>query len=133
MSKPGLNYHIIEEHPEQRNIEWYKCDYCEYQSKFKNALQSHKKTHTDNAEDKVTCDICKLSVSKKYLSTHIKKIHEEEGELFSCDSCDFKTKYKGEVKKHKDAVHFGLRHRCELCGKDFARPQGLATHKKRMH
>ena len=63
----------------------------------------------------------------------MKKIHEEEGELFSCDSCDFKTKYKGEVKKHKDAVHFGLRHRCELCGKDFARPEGLTRHKKRMH
>ena len=133
MSKPGLNYHIIAEHPQHRQIEWYKCDQCEYQSKHKIGLKMHKKIHMEDTDDKVTCDICELSVSKTYLSTHMKTIHEEEGKLFNCDLCDFKTKYKYEVKKHKDAVHLGLRHRCELCGKDFAQSRNLTAHKKRMH
>ena len=124
---------MIAKHPEQTKIEWYKCDICDYQTKHKNTIRLHKKTHMDDIDDKVTCDICKLSLSKKCLSTHMKNVHGEERKLYACEVCDFQTKYSQELSRHTNAVHLGLRHRCELCGKDFARPGDLTAHKKKMH
>jgi len=53
---------------------------------------------------------------------------------FGCDQCANKFKLKGDLRKHKDNVHLGLKKFvCEICGHKFSEKGNLNKHVKRVH
>ena len=49
-----------------------------------------------------------------------------------CEVCDKTFKYKRNYKAHKK-VHNGIRHKCDICPKDFADSRTLQTHIQTIH
>ena len=43
-----------------------------------------------------------------------------EGIKYSCEQCDKELSSKGDILKHKRAVHEGVKYPCEQCGKEFS-------------
>ena len=52
---------------------------------------------------------------------------------FCCDQCDFKSKWKGSVKKHIDSVHIDMRYSCDQCDYKAAQKGTLDRHIDSVH
>ncbi|KAJ8909566.1 hypothetical protein NQ315_015556 [Exocentrus adspersus] len=103
-------------------INWHKCDLCDYKSKEKCKLTSHMLIHKDASEiEWLKCELCDFkSKWKGNLKTHMLN-HEDPSKIswYKCDLCEHKVKVKGELKrhvtlKHKDPTEMKW-HECRLC------------------
>ena len=47
-----------------------------------------------------------------------------------CNDCDYTTSRKDHLKKHQEAIHEGVKHTCDMCGKQFTQESGVYNHKK---
>ena len=47
---------------------------------------------------------------------------------YSCDQCDYKTKWKSSLKRHEDSVHGGVRYPCDQCDHKATWKSNLKTH-----
>ena len=50
-----------------------------------------------------------------------------------CNDCDFTTRCMQDLKKHQDAIYKGVKHICNMCGKQFTDKIFVAVHKKSIH
>ena len=50
-----------------------------------------------------------------------------------CPDCDYRTKWNGDLKKHRLAKHEGLRHTCDKCDAKFTANKNLQNHKLTKH
>ena len=58
---------------------------------------------------------------------------QQEGELYLCDLCDYKTNHKKQVLMHKITVHVKLKFECDICENSFSDPRSLRKHKTVRH
>jgi len=58
-------------------------------------------------------------------SEHLKK--------FSCEKCDYRTRSRGDMKKHVLAIHEGVRYPCDQCSYRATQQGHLKLHKKSKH
>ena len=42
-----------------------------------------------------------------HLQTHIKSVHEVEGQRFPCPQCEYKATQKGSLQRHIKSIHEG--------------------------
>ncbi|KAJ8973242.1 hypothetical protein NQ317_004152 [Molorchus minor] len=74
----------------QKNLETFKCEMCEFQTKHKASLKNH--------------FICHKDIS--------------EVQMFKCNMCEFQTRYRGSLKNHlichKDISELQM-FKCEMC------------------
>ena len=80
------------------------------------------------------CSQCnKVFKNETNLNHHVKYIHNPDLEYFYCHQCDFKSKYKFEVKVHrKDHVQIELLP-CHICGGKYKGERYLLKHIRRVH
>ena len=52
---------------------------------------------------------------------------------FSCDQCEYKTKYSHNLKTHRTSKHEGTKYDCENCDRNFSTKTNLRTHQYSKH
>ena len=52
---------------------------------------------------------------------------------FCCDQCDFKSQWKGNLKKHIDSIHGNVSYTCDLCDYKTKRKRNIKRHKDSVH
>ena len=119
----------------------FTCSICQKVFLLKKPFNEHMR-RIHNEKDKESkekphqCDICsKMLSSKSTLQSHIDVIHRNikatsfDKYSFSCDKCDFKTKYPQDFKRHVEK-HEGTKTKCDICDKSV---WDINKHKKKIH
>lgn len=52
---------------------------------------------------------------------------------FPCTQCSFSTQSPGDLQKHKESKHRGVRYICSMCKTSFGNPKALRAHKEEAH
>ena len=90
----------------------FKCGYCDFSTRFSNALVKHESAHTGSKLYK--CDLCNFTTwQPNSLDAH-RMIHTSDYH-FECDSCEFRTRYENSLKRHKRRKHERENQQCDLC------------------
>ena len=88
---------------DQDGIKQYNCDKCEFSTKMKATLDSHKDSVHEGVK-KYKCDQCDYATAwSSNLNKHKKGVHEKI--RLHCEECDFMTTNHGVLKKHMNNVH----------------------------
>ena len=72
-----------------------------------------------------------MDLGRKGSNEHAEK-QKLEKEL-KCKDCDYITNGKANLKRHQEAIHKGVRHTYNLCGKQFTCKSKVEEHKKSIH
>ena len=91
----------------------FDCQTCSHSTNTEANLKRHKEhMHSDIYFD---CDSCPAKYhTQRSLDAHKKRLHGPAITL-GCDLCDYQTKDKVLLKKHKERVHEGKKYKCESC------------------
>lgn len=111
----------------------YACDQCDFRCSSSSSLCQHKRRRHDPAETgrKHICEQCgKGFYTRDNLKEHIAT--HSNAKMFSCYICGKGLKNDSCYRRHMVCVH-GLKHTCDLCGKDFSSPVGLKHHRRGAH
>jgi len=111
----------------------YACDQCDFRCSSSSSLCQHKRRRHDPTESgrKHICEQCgKGFYTRDNLKEHIAT--HSNTKMFSCYICGKGLKNDSCYRRHMVCVH-GLKHTCELCGKDFSSPIGLKHHQRGAH
>ena len=107
----------------KRDQESFKCSDCEFVSKSKNGLKTHKaKMHTKTKESEypAECEFCQAKLpSEKEMKQHL-RLHTYKKSTFKCEDCDywcenFLTMEVHVGKHHSEKIECGL---CNYEAKD---------------
>merc|ERR550519_3029816 len=98
-----------------QSLKKYICCKCDYETNHKNNFQKH----FDRVHQKVShnCSQCDFKTTHEgYLQRHIIKNHTNgvHQKIYHCELCDFKTKWKTNLKTHK-SVHENISYLCNQC------------------
>ena len=87
----------------------------------------------EKKERKYSCDQCSyIAINKGNLTRHKESLHE--GIRYNCDVCPYKATQPGNLKRHKLAKHEGIRaYNCDQCSYIATRKENLTRHKERQH
>ncbi|KAL1129448.1 hypothetical protein AAG570_013974 [Ranatra chinensis] len=122
----------------------YGCDYCSYRTKHRGDLKKHtNEVHDPNPTlfpclfeiGRYRCSGCGKSYNNKVsLNRHAKFVCGIEPQ-FSCHFCSYKTKHKGDLKKHTNDLHEPNPRLffCSLCPYAAKRKQHLIRHYTLLH
>jgi KRAB domain-containing zinc finger protein len=108
----------------------FECKRCERIFELKHRFKAHKCVKKSEGH---FCRFCKKNFSFAiHLRTHIKKFHAEKLKvnLFSCDFCDEKYVWKGNLKNHLESFQCRIQKifTCDHCGKEFDNKTNLYNH-----
>lgn len=108
------------------NMKHYQCDKCQYNSKCRNRIIEHYRTHT--GERPYFCEKCgKQFTNLNLLQNHSLRVHEG-AKKFSCGICSKTFANKQYVEEHR-RTHTGEKQSvCHLCGAAFIYRSNLRTH-----
>ena len=140
-----LSLHTKRAHVQQSTpTETYSCVVCGNQYQTKCGLKNHiDLTHpatTNGCETKYhlnfICDIsgCEAKFSfKSDLERH--KLKHQDSKLFSCDACNFSTKRKSDLTRHKKLKHDKNQEifKCNACLYETKNSCHMRRHKERKH
>ena len=122
-SPSALRTHIMNIHPESKQVVFVKTRSKQSSPKLKRKPAEHKCTHLELK--KLTCDICSKSFEwRSHLAAHM-RTHTGE-KPFSCDVCQKSFCSKKSRNKHTKSCSGWL---CEFCGLLYASKQGLMGHR----
>ena len=105
-----FNSHMRDMHGVFKNVKYtkdeepadYNCERCDYKSKYKSNLLSHKKAAHGGV--KFICDQCEFSTkSNQYLKIHVDVKHN--GIVFQCDLCPHQATSQWNLNRHKQVKH----------------------------
>ena len=113
--------------------EIFPCQLCDYKTTDKGYLKKHMQTTHDDKKEK--CPECDHMAKKIYMSKHIKRVHEGEGQIFSCTQCEHTYKKKDSLNLHIKRVHEGqiIESKCQYCEFKTKSQGNLWKHKKSVH
>jgi len=128
-----LGAHIDSKHT---GIE-YNCDLCDFKTRWKNRLNSHKRS-IHKEEGGYYCPHCNYLACEKYvLSQHMKQVHPDTNnpseKSYSCQFCSYKAHQKSHVTAHVEAIHQQITYVCDLCGFQTKWRNRLRTHTNSKH
>merc|ERR1711874_266134 len=70
---------------------------------------------------------------ENHLKMHVESVHQVQGIVHSCDECDYKTKWKGALKIHKDTAHGDRWIHCDKCDFKAIQKGDLKRHVQAVH
>jgi len=117
----------------------YPCEKCSYAATQKQSLEVHMRNmHADPtgtiADEIGDRDAEPRSTTNSNSKTHAKKSLSQASQvMISCDQCDYHTPFKGNLKKHKEAKHDGIKYPCDKCDYAATQKQSLMVHMRKMH
>lgn len=103
----------------QPNAPRYRCDKCMYESVWLENMVKHKQekhkpqkqmrdARKGRPKKNTTCYVChKVLKNSVELRIHCKS-HLSNDPLYSCEICGYKSKWKEDVKRHKEREHTSL-------------------------
>ena len=113
----------------------FKCEECNFQTKYKKHLENHKETHSD-IKQVLYCDICAYKTNNsENLKKHKKNVHKPSiRALKQCQFCDCSFTSDLLFQKH-ELTHSieNQNHVCNECNTKFATKSTLKTHIKSIH
>ena len=113
-----LSEETIEKYLKKKSYQ-FSCSSCGFVTKHKFSLFLHRKRH----DEKVQCSICEKFVTN--IDRH-RKIHFLK-KSFSCNLCDYKTKFSKNLKIHA-RIH--NKTKCKICSKLVS---DLKEHQRKVH
>lgn len=122
--KVNLNLHKYCIHSSRQIL---RCDVCgDANSKSKETLIDHLKTHTDTVHSCKSCSVSCSTLDK--LLRHMAR-HASSKRLY-CPACPSVFEFKNELYKHCKAVHAELKetYRCQFCDKSYIMLSTLHHH-----
>ena len=110
------------------------CENCGFEPKGQTMIRRMKKSYQHHCEPLIChMPFCHYKAHLEYdINHHLKYYHKNE-KVHSCDSCEYKTKKKCNLKKHLQIVHQGLRINCQYCNKSYTQDSDLRHHLDRAH
>ena len=114
----------------KRDPDSFKCSECEFVSKSKNGLKTHKaKMHTKTKESEypAECELCEAKLSsEKEMKEHL-RLHTYKKSTFKCEDCDYTSENFLTME-----VHVGKQHsenlECGLCSYEAKDMEALNLH-----
>ena len=76
------------------------CYACDFVGEHRLELYGHLRSHTVKE-----CPHCEKFIHFSSLNTHIVKCQKAAPEVFSCDQCDYETKWISALRSHKQKIH----------------------------
>lgn len=136
----------------------WQCNQCDSRFRIKQSLDKHKIVHHKNVPNQMgvlikkcakiepipvdviglklyECYLCggHFQFNRSYLKLHMQQ-HHVNGEVYECDHCAKKFRWKHSIIKHIQQVHLRTqRFECEKCGRGFYRNEDLNKHRQRQH
>ena len=106
----------------QKMIKRVGCAFCEKNEDHNNCSTGQQNPLKTKAKTKVqeslvaTCKMCFIKCKKRgELRKHYKTQHKDQF-IYSCDSCNYGSNWKANVKTHKESKHLNITHTCDVCG-----------------
>ena len=141
----ALVKHFVKSHPNS----CYNCKECSEVFISKPRLTNHRKNVHDAVKyvskkpsinsytiKNYVCDICDYTFhSPSRLEQHNNARHLLK-KTFECETCDFKTAWKGELSKHYEVIHKNRvwqLYQCSICGYSTKNKDHLDSHIKKKH
>ena len=121
---------ILVKNKGKRDQDSFKCSDCEFVSKSRNGLKTHKaKMHTKTKESEypAECELCEAKLpSEKDMKEHL-RLHTYKRSTFKCEDCDFCSENFLTME-----VHVGKQHsenfECGLCNYEAKDIEALNLH-----
>ncbi|CAH0404099.1 unnamed protein product [Chilo suppressalis] len=112
----------------KKRIKKIQCKICKEIFPDKATLELHENIH--DPANPYACDKCTYKTHiKKYLSRHVRKVHNKTEYKQECEYCGKKFQFKCLLDKHV-RVHTGEKPNvCDVCGKAFNSAYSLSCHK----
>ena len=111
-------------------VEDFKCSECEFVSKTRSGLRTHKvriHSKTKNLQYPVECELCEAKVdNEREMKDHM-KIHSYKKSTFKCEDCDFCSENFLTMEVHVGKLHSG-KFECGLCNYDAKDLETLNIH-----
>ena len=134
--------HLVQNHLKaiHDNIKDLMCDQCDFVTGQRDALKYHVK-HLHDPKKVIKCADCDFTTTHaKFLRRHEEEHHEgalrrvdSEG-FITCDSCEYRSRNRQTVLRHKKAVHLMIRdQKCKLCNYVSSHRHNLKDHIMREH
>ncbi|XP_023311761.1 zinc finger protein 502-like [Anoplophora glabripennis] len=111
-----IKHQLVHKDPSQAQM--YKCNDCDYKTKYKSGIKKHQLKHKDASQiQRYKCNDCDYETKYKYaIKQH--QLKHKDIENYSCTDCDFRTKYKNNIKSHqlthKDPLQIQM-YKCNDC------------------
>nr|CAI5830842.1 unnamed protein product [Callosobruchus analis] len=142
-SKPALNDHIINRHPDfmaSISSKIHQCKYCTYKTTWKSHFARHMLAHPETADSRKLSKCIRCNTEYKHkigLDEHILRQHPEliasvSNKMHECTHCAFKTVFKDNLTVHM-VEHHETADICVQCNATFKSRQGLNDHTLKKH
>lgn len=112
------------------------CDICAKVFRNKAICEKHKKVvHSDVKMPPAQCQFCSRWLKHEIsLKSHIKRHHDSDGLKHICDICGRESPNSLALYMHKKKVHIMQRiHKCNICEKAFKEEKTLREHMAALH
>ena len=110
----------------------HKCGLCDFKTAQNNKLQRHTNIKHLGIKEDTPCDQCEYNPRDRgNLKKHKQMVHE--GLRYPCQFCEYKSKSKQCLVDHISSIHEGIKCQCAQCGKQFTRRITLYLHIKDVH
>ncbi|XP_023312396.1 zinc finger protein 11-like, partial [Anoplophora glabripennis] len=108
-------------HKNLSQAQTYKCNDCDYETKYKRDFERHQLKHKDPSQLQMyKCDKCDYeTIYRSYIKNHQQKHNDpSQIQMYRCNDCDYKTIYRNDIKKHqqkhRDPAHIQT-YKCNDC------------------
>ena len=130
----GLSLKLyISKKEEEEGEECQNCRKIKFGSRCSGCQKTREQKPKLDSGPQVCSQCNKVFKNETILRHHVKYIHNPDLEYFYCHQCNFKSKYKFDVKVHqKDHVQIELLP-CHICGGKYKGEKRLLKHMKRVH